>query len=401
MHYLLIVSSRSTESSFESPRWIDPKFERHPDSQTNSYAVLAAFVDNVLSNFVARVLPDDLCVYQQQPQRYKGKHHNAPVCLLLRLPKKIGSEGDSPNDREQKTKAPKIKILSSCSSSSTFSKVRNLFHLFMTKKPSASKKSKPWCWYCDREFDDMGVLIQHQKARHFKCSQCSRRLNSGSGLVIHLAQVHKITMERIPNCIPGHDTPEVEIYGMEGIPPGDLERHQKGLPSVPFKRPKFLESGGLLPLLAAQKASAGAISITGKSDLFDTSTPTASTQSISPPMQPSPLVPPPVFPVGIPPPPMFPPPGAFPFGMPPGFFPPPLHMMPMNFPPPPMPNNSFPPPPVVNAQQSIEEDQPRYLPPRQDPKTGKMLSGQRLVVLHPETSLEEQRAALSRYRPKR
>lgn len=148
-------------------------------------------------------------------------------------------------------------------------------------KPQQHHRTKPWCWYCDREFDDDKVLIQHQKARHFKCSHCHRKLNSGSGLVIHVAQVHKVTMERVPNAIAGHDTPEVEVYGMEGIPAGDLDRHRQGLPPQPFKRPRFLESGGLLPLLAAQKASAGAISITGKSELFDETSPTLANTAIT------------------------------------------------------------------------------------------------------------------------
>lgn len=41
---------------------------------------------------------------------------------------------------------------------------------------------------------------------------------------------------------------------MGGVPPEDLARHQRGEPVVPFKRLKVSE-GGLLPLLAAQKAS--------------------------------------------------------------------------------------------------------------------------------------------------
>ena len=121
-----------------------------------------------------------------------------------------------------------------------------------TNKPKSSYL-KSWCWYCDRDFDNDAVLIQHQKARHFKCNHCHRKLNSASGLVIHAAQVHKVTMQKVPNSIAGHDTPEVEIYGMEGVPKADLERHQQGLPPVPCKRPKFLESGGLLPLLCRPK----------------------------------------------------------------------------------------------------------------------------------------------------
>jgi hypothetical protein len=36
------------------------------------------------------------------------------------------------------------------------------------------------------------VLMQHQKAKHFKCSQCPRRLNTAGGLAVHIQQVHKL-----------------------------------------------------------------------------------------------------------------------------------------------------------------------------------------------------------------
>ena len=52
----------------------------------------------------------------------------------------------------------------------------------------------PLCRYCDREFEDEKVLITHQKAKHFKCIYCYKKLNSASGLVIHVAQIHKETM---------------------------------------------------------------------------------------------------------------------------------------------------------------------------------------------------------------
>ena len=50
--------------------------------------------------------------------------------------------------------------------------------------------------YCDREFEDEKILIQHQRMKHFQCHICHRKLNSASGLVIHMAQVHKETMEK-------------------------------------------------------------------------------------------------------------------------------------------------------------------------------------------------------------
>lgn len=65
----------------------------------------------------------------------------------------------------------------------------------MTKK---KKKSQPlsWCWYCDREFEDEKVLILHQKAKHFKCNHCGKKMNTAGGLVIHVAQVHKDTITK-------------------------------------------------------------------------------------------------------------------------------------------------------------------------------------------------------------
>ncbi|VDO69800.1 unnamed protein product [Heligmosomoides polygyrus] len=76
------------------------------------------------------------------------------------------------------------------------------------------------CRYCNREFDDEKVLIQHQKAKHFKCHICHKKLFSGPGLAIHCMQVHKETIDKIPGAVPGRDSSQMEIYGMQGIPPG-------------------------------------------------------------------------------------------------------------------------------------------------------------------------------------
>ncbi|CAN1810053.1 Protein SUPPRESSOR OF FRI 4 [Linum perenne] len=51
--------------------------------------------------------------------------------------------------------------------------------------------SKVWCYYCDREFDDEKILVQHQKAKHFKCHVCHKKLSTASGMTIHVLQVHK------------------------------------------------------------------------------------------------------------------------------------------------------------------------------------------------------------------
>ncbi|KAH7335635.1 hypothetical protein B0J17DRAFT_49888, partial [Rhizoctonia solani] len=73
-------------------------------------------------------------------------------------------------------------------------------------KNKNKKKNKfvlrPWCWYCEREFEDEKVLMQHQKAKHFKCGHCPRRLNTAGGLAVHIQQVHKLDPEKFvtPEC---------------------------------------------------------------------------------------------------------------------------------------------------------------------------------------------------------
>lgn len=98
------------------------------------------------------------------------------------------------------------------------------------------KQSKPWCWYCNREFDDEKILIQHQKAKHFKCHICHKKLYTGPGLSIHCMQVHKEAIDKVPNSMPTRSNIEIEIYGMEGIPAEDLKEHEKqkqGRPASP------------------------------------------------------------------------------------------------------------------------------------------------------------------------
>ncbi|KAF6721529.1 BUB3-interacting and GLEBS motif-containing protein ZNF207 [Oryzias melastigma] len=91
------------------------------------------------------------------------------------------------------------------------------------------KQMKPWCWYCNRDFDDEKILIQHQKAKHFKCHICHKKLYTGPGLAIHCMQVHKETIDGVPNAIPGRTDIELEIYGMEGIPEKDMEDRRRVL----------------------------------------------------------------------------------------------------------------------------------------------------------------------------
>ncbi|KAJ1731793.1 hypothetical protein LPJ61_002359 [Coemansia biformis] len=97
----------------------------------------------------------------------------------------------------------------------------------MGRKKNKQTELKPWCWYCEREFEDEKVLVQHQKARHFKCHICARRLNTASGMVIHVAQVHKENVRRVPNALAGRDDPDIEVFGSLGIPANDARDYER------------------------------------------------------------------------------------------------------------------------------------------------------------------------------
>lgn len=81
--------------------------------------------------------------------------------------------------------------------------------------------------YCNREFDDEKILVQHQKAKHFKCHICHKKLYTGPGLSIHCMQVHKETIDKVPNALPNRSNIDIEIFGMDGIPPNDLKEHER------------------------------------------------------------------------------------------------------------------------------------------------------------------------------
>ncbi|XP_071040920.1 BUB3-interacting and GLEBS motif-containing protein ZNF207 [Parasteatoda tepidariorum] len=110
------------------------------------------------------------------------------------------------------------------------------------------KPSKPWCWYCNREFEDEKILIQHQKAKHFKCHICFKKLYTGPGLAIHCMQVHKEVIKEVPNAQTSRNSVDVEIYGMEGIPEDDVRLHvmmRQGDNNVEVRNSDDEDSSGL------------------------------------------------------------------------------------------------------------------------------------------------------------
>ena len=46
-------------------------------------------------------------------------------------------------------------------------------------------------------------------------------------IAVLCSQVHKETVSTVPNAIPGRDSIEVEIFGMEGIPEEDRLAHER------------------------------------------------------------------------------------------------------------------------------------------------------------------------------
>ncbi|KAJ5328244.1 hypothetical protein N7452_008634 [Penicillium brevicompactum] len=148
---------------------------------------------------------------------------------------------------------------------------------------------RPWCYYCERDFDDLKILISHQKAKHFKCERCGRRLNTAGGLSVHLSQVHKEQLTEVDNALPNRMGLEVEIFGMEGIPDEVLKSHQQrvatqfqqeelqrqadtGNPPAgsaasgqPAKKPKIEATSDLKKRLAEHKAKRAAQALGGAS----------------------------------------------------------------------------------------------------------------------------------------
>ncbi|KFM25127.1 Zinc finger protein 207 [Auxenochlorella protothecoides] len=59
------------------------------------------------------------------------------------------------------------------------------------KRRRQEEDVKPWCFYCDREFQDEATLITHQKSKHFKCETCHKRLVTVRALAVHSLQVMK------------------------------------------------------------------------------------------------------------------------------------------------------------------------------------------------------------------
>ncbi|UKZ80246.1 hypothetical protein TrVFT333_008003 [Trichoderma virens FT-333] len=127
--------------------------------------------------------------------------------------------------------------------------------------------SRPWCYYCERDFEDLKLLISHQKAKHFKCDRCGRRLNTAGGLSVHLNQVHKETLSQVENALPNRQGLEVEIFGMEGAG-GPQNCHWQSPPGQsknPRKKIRIETAEELLKRFAEYRAQRKAVLASGGS----------------------------------------------------------------------------------------------------------------------------------------
>ena len=80
------------------------------------------------------------------------------------------------------------------------------------------------CYYCNKECRNEQALLLHQKAVHFKCEECNRKVAGIAGLKVHCQTVHREPLQRIPGAIKSREDPKIEVYGLAGVPEQFLPR---------------------------------------------------------------------------------------------------------------------------------------------------------------------------------
>ena len=88
----------------------------------------------------------------------------------------------------------------------------------MGRKKRGVNVLKPFCYYCEKEFENANILLQHQKNRHFACKLCTRKFSTASSLQTHMNQVHGQSIQKVANAIAGRDRVDINIYGMDEVP---------------------------------------------------------------------------------------------------------------------------------------------------------------------------------------
>lgn len=95
-----------------------------------------------------------------------------------------------------------------------------IIYYIMGRKSKYRTYLKPFCYYCDKEYNTEAILYQHQKAKHFACliSKCSKRCSTGPSLYDHVKKMHNLEIKQVNNAINGRNSIDISIYGMDGVP---------------------------------------------------------------------------------------------------------------------------------------------------------------------------------------
>lgn len=138
------------------------------------------------------------------------------------------------------------------------------------KGPNKAVVVKPFCYFCDREFEDEGVLVQHQLTKHFRCQECKGQAgvvfahgnrsamgqcDSLHGLMCHMLKVHQKELITVPNAMQGREDPGtgINIHGMIHVPEEVLnERYTKLGLAPPAPAPVLAEPPLELPPVPAE-----------------------------------------------------------------------------------------------------------------------------------------------------
>ena len=69
----------------------------------------------------------------------------------------------------------------------------------MGRKKRSLDYVKPFCFYCDKAFNNEIMLHQHQKSVHFTCPRCKKKFPTSQNLKVHYHQEHKVGLEKFTN----------------------------------------------------------------------------------------------------------------------------------------------------------------------------------------------------------
>lgn len=111
----------------------------------------------------------------------------------------------------------------------------------MGKKKRFIVGVKPFCYYCDKEFNNDNILHYHQRARHFSCYKCKDRFSSALAVKTHILQIHKEDLKTVPNSITGRENFDLQIFGMDGVPLVVIENKLRE--KIKNKRKKLAKDG--------------------------------------------------------------------------------------------------------------------------------------------------------------